>query len=625
MKPKHLVTGLLCIQALLLGWGAMRHSPTYDEVAHLPAGLSHWELGDYRLFRVNPPLVRMVAALPVWLIGAETDWTRLHAVIASNSKQRVDFDVGRDFITANGERAFWLYTFARWACIPFVSLGGWVIWRWSSRLYGERSGLIGVVIWTFSPMVLGHGQLITPDVAAGSLGALVFYLFWRWVNEPLWAMAYGVGLSLGLTALTKSTWIIAPGLMMMLWIASIVMQRRLKLEWIGQAAFLLAVAWLVFVIGYTGDGLFKPLGEYRFQSQAFRGDPQQSVNVGEESKAVPGVNRFAESFLGRLPVPLPEQFILGVDVQKSNFESTTLSYLRGELRRGGWWYYYLYGVVVKSTVGVLVLLVGVTILRLIGYRRLSLRESGADPLLSRSERRRWLDECFVLVPMLAVLFMVSSQTGINKHLRYLLPAYPFAIIWISQIGHLIELSSGRFRHWASVLTTGLLASSILSSLWIYPHSMSYFNEIAGGPRRGDDHLINSNVDWGQDLFFLKDKMKQHGWDRVGMVYWGRYDARLAGVDFDLPPNLSIADLSGQSEQAPVVPSPGIYAISINQLRGYRFVAPNGEGGLQQGLPDGYQYFQRWKPIGTVGYSMRLFEISEEDIRLLEEELGLGGG
>jgi len=110
-----------------------------------------------------------------------------------------------------------------------------------------------------------------------------------------------------------------------------------------------------------------------------------------------------------------------------------------------------------------------------------------------------------------------------------------------------------------------------------------------------------------------------------MVYWGRYDARLAGVDFDLPPNLSIADLSGQSEQAPVVPSPGIYAISINQLRGYRFVAPNGEGGLQQGLPDGYRYFQRWKPIGTVGYSMRLFEIREEDIRVLEKELGLGGG
>jgi len=369
IKSKYLVSGLLCIQALLLGWGATRHSPTYDEVAHLPAGLSHWELGDYRLFRVNPPLVRMVAALPVWLIGAETDWTRLDAAMASNSQQRVDFDVGRDFIAVNGERAFWLYTFARWACIPFVSLGGWVIWRWSSRLYGERSGLIGVAIWTFSPMVLGHGQLITPDVAAGSLGALAFYLFWRWVNEPSWALAYGVGLSLGLAGLTKSTWIIAPGLMIMLWMIAAVMQRRLKLEWIGQVAFLLAVAWLVFVIGYTGDGLFKPLGEYRFQSQSLRGDSQSDAAVDDANQAVTEGNRFAESFLGRLPVPLPEQFFLGVDVQKSNFESTTLSYLCGELRRGGWWYYYLYGVVVKSTVGVLVLLVGVTILRLIGCRR----------------------------------------------------------------------------------------------------------------------------------------------------------------------------------------------------------------------------------------------------------------
>jgi hypothetical protein len=227
-----------------------------------------------------------------------------------------------------------------------------------------------------------------------------------------------------------------------------------------------------------------------------------------------------------------------------------------------------------------------------------------------------------LVPMLAVLFVVSSQMGINKHLRYLLPAYPFAIIWISQIGRLIELSSGRFRQWVSVLTTGLLASSILSNLWIYPHSMSYFNEIAGGPRRGDDHLINSNIDWGQDLFFLRDKMKHRGLDRVGMVYWGRYDARLAGINFDVPPDVSTAMDDRQGGRSLLVPEPGFYAISVNQLRGYGFIAPDGQGNLAKALPDGFRYFERWKPIGSAGYSMRLFEITEDDIRSLRQEMGL---
>jgi hypothetical protein len=187
---------------------------------------------------------------------------------------------------------------------------------------------------------------------------------------------------------------------------------------------------------------------------------------------------------------------------------------------------------------------------------------------------------------------------------------------------LIELSSGRFRQWLSVLTTGLLASSVLSSLWIYPHSISYFNEIAGGPGRGDDHLINSNIDWGQDLFFLKDTMNQRGWDRVGMVYWGRYDARLAGINFDVPPDVSPTVDDGQGGRSLIVPEPGFYAISVNQLRGYGFIAPDGQGNLTKARPDGFRFFERWKPIGSAGYSMRLFEITEDDIRSLRQEMGL---
>jgi hypothetical protein len=43
-----------------------------------------------------------------------------------------------------------------------------------------------------------------------------------------------------------------------------------------------------------------------------------------------------------------------------------------------------------------------------------------------------------------------------------------------------------------------------SSLWFYPHSLSYFNESIGGPLNASKHLLGSNVDWGQDLGYAID-------------------------------------------------------------------------------------------------------------------------
>ena len=53
-----------------------------------------------------------------------------------------------------------------------------------------------------------------------------------------------------------------------------------------------------------------------------------------------------------VPVPVPRNYLLGIDVQKRDFESHYYSYLRGEWRKEGWWYYYLYGLAVKVPLGV---------------------------------------------------------------------------------------------------------------------------------------------------------------------------------------------------------------------------------------------------------------------------------
>ena len=59
------VCGLLALHYALAARSLLQENPTVDEVVHLPAGITYWEKGTFRLYHQNPPLVKLVAALPV--------------------------------------------------------------------------------------------------------------------------------------------------------------------------------------------------------------------------------------------------------------------------------------------------------------------------------------------------------------------------------------------------------------------------------------------------------------------------------------------------------------------------------------------------------------------------------
>ena len=509
-RARWLVAMLLILHAGLLAWSGWRHSPTYDEVGHLPAGLAVWEYGRFDLYRVNPPLVRAVAAAPVWLAGCEYDWRSFSDAPAS----RPEWAVGADFIAANGPRSFWLFTLARWACIPFSLLGGWVCWRWAGALYGNVAGIVALALWCFSPDVLGNGSLITPDVPAAALGLLAGFTFWRWLTSSEssrsdhfsdahrhgWGTAIGAGIALGAAELAKFTWVILFVLWPLLWIATRVMHDRRGVEQqsrrIGvealQLAAILAIGLYVLNLGYAFDGTLLRLNEYAFVSRTLGGESSEREESGTG-------NRLTGTWLAELPVPLPREYVTGVDLQKKDFEDGKVSYLRGEFRHGGWWYYYLYAAAVKLPVGVW-MLAGVSLAMTL--RRWRTCGGGPDSADAGSLIRR--GEWVLLVPAAAVFVLVSFQTGFNRYFRYVLPALPFLFVWMSQAALLWRRPSAGNVRTGWTRAGGIVAAigcgwAIVSSLWYFPHSLSYFNELAGGPRRGDAHLIDANIDWGQDL------------------------------------------------------------------------------------------------------------------------------
>ena len=636
---------MLVVHVVLLVLNAVWMSPTLDEPAHVVAGISHLQMGDFSLYRVNPPLIPMVTAVPVMLAGYEMNFPE----VLNDTLSRNEFRLGEQFVKQNGRRAVWLVTLGRLPIIGFSLLGAMTCFLWGSDLYGHRSGLLASGLWCFSPLVLGHAALLTPDAPAAALGTLACYTFWRWLKQPTWQQTITTGIILGLAELSKMTLILFYPLWPVLWIIYRWNERSTMTfsRWRSEGVMLIArmlIGLYVINLGYLFSGSLVPLKEYVFRSEML-GAIRDEANFG---------NRFKDSWLGELPIPLPYDYVLGIDHQQRDFEHFWgPSYLRGQFQQQGWWYYYLYALLVKTPLGTMGLL----------FLTIYCRSRRILP------KPAFRDELVLLAPAIFVFVVVSSKTGFSHHLRYLFPCIPLTFVWIGQVAQVVSIAlrttvqyelggkavvqsrphspsevgrkTGRFAfvtqrvtatpvtnpapcrsrclshvqaRCLSVLVVGCSLWTLTSSLWHYPHSLAYFNELAGGPRRGAEHLLNSNIDWGQDLLHLERWIRsQPGNEPVFLAFDNYYNPFVLEIPRIAPWPLRSghkAVLEGKPNDNVLTIPEGYYAISANQL--YEFPWPLRDR-------DGTQYhldlrpmeaLRAMEPVGWVGYSIRIYTASQ---------------
>jgi hypothetical protein len=153
-----------------------------------------------------------------------------------------------------------------------------------------------------------------------------------------------------------------------------------------------------------------------------------------------------------------------------------------------------------------------------------------------------------------------------------------------------------------------VTASVGSSLWVYPHSLSYFNELVGGPRYGYRHLNNSNIDWNQDLLYLGRWYGEHPEARpLGVVLFrDSVNPRLVGIEpAEVPAHPDLETPFGIAPRR-VGPLPGWYAVSVNWL-----VSRDGE----------YEYFRELEPVGRAGYSIYIYHVTLDDANALRRAYG----
>lgn len=626
---------IMAVQAVLLAWLCVTRAPVNDEPAHLASGVMGWRAGGFNYYIVNPPLARALAALPSALLLPEQDWLGGLA----GHERRLEWKLGREFARQNPENWAAHIMLSRLVCLPLALLGTLVCYRWALALWGSPAGaLLSAALFAFSPTVLTWGAIITADCASAALGALAGYCFWRWLRQPNWPRMVEAGAALGLALLSKFTWLILLGLWPMLW-GFWVLSRRAPARkgHVLQLAAILAGAIYVINVGYGFDRSFERLGDYTFFSQALAGKGGASLPRWG--------NRFRCTWLGAVRIPLPRQYLAGIDLQKVDFDSRWPQYLNGTWRMGGWWYFYLEALALKEPLGTWLLgLLAIYLSARAGLAQLSrarrsarneqppagascpLRaQPGADSAgcAGHVAARRdapdtsWRDQIVVLAPPAAVLLLLSVMHEV-AYLRYALPCYPFAFVWMGKLWRASRACAVR----AAVVAC--LIWAVASCLCLFPHTLSYFNELAGGPAGGHRYMINAQIDWGQDLYQLRDWQLAHpeaapfhatlqsamNPEMLGIVSDGTVPRLPAfnSPNRETGPDRAALDRAIDQNAGVGRLVPGWYALSVHQLHDVE----GGYGYLVEEMP----------PAARIGYSILLFRLSLEDVNRLRRSRGL---
>ncbi|MGH7138600.1 MAG: BPL-N domain-containing protein [Pirellulales bacterium] len=600
------IAAFLTVHACLVAWLGFHQSPNIDEPAHLAAAMAMWQYGRFDLYCVNPPLMRAVATLPVLATQHEAVWGDFKGA----PQPRPEFVLGAQFVESHPDCWRRLLVAARWAILPFTLLGALVCYLWAAELFGHRAGWAALALWCFCPNIITWSSVICTDGAAAATGVAAGYTFWRWLRRPTWRRAVLAGIFLGLALLSKLTWLV----IVPLWPAIWALWRAVNREAIPanrptlpQLVTVLLIGIYVVNLGYAFDGTLTPLGKFEFTSRLFGGagaSGDRKAACAPEERASPTPQPATFAAWKWLPVPLPADFVRGVDLQRADFEKGNPPYLFGEWADDGCRYYYLVGLAIKVPLGTWCL----ALLAMLGlFERWRRQEAVASTALLRDVGPlHLLDHVVLVAPAVAVLALASSQSGFSGHFRYVLPAFPFAFIWISQSA----AQMGRDRPFWSAVVIGVLLWSMGSSLAAFPHMISYFNELAGGSANGHRYMLGSSLSWSQDHFYLQEWLARHPEADSPYMLLDRTVSleRLGLCSRGEPPPGTAAEATKRGLTiAQAGPLPGWHVVSLQRLHD----------------PDGaYLYFDRFEPAATIGYSTRIYDIKLEDANRVRRATGI---
>lgn len=640
---RRLVIGALLSLYALTAATAVRHkSMTFDELGHLTGGTSAWLTGDYRLFPQNGQFPQRWATLPLVALGVRFPPLDQPAWWSSDLEA-----LGHQFLFESGNDHDALLWRARLAMLPLGLVLGGLCYAWARRLFGVPAGLVALAVFSFSPSMLAHGALATSDLAAALTFTAALGAFWTVLHRATAARVAGSSLLMGLLFVTKfSAFVMVP---VALGLVAIRVGAGRPLVWAGRVRRVtrdrggLLLATGAIGLAHVAGVLLVIWASYGFRHEVLRAPVpgRDRMFLGETLHTLSeGVAARPVLVLAGDRRVVPEPYVFGL-AHVLNRSGRFIGFLNGRYSVDGWWFFFPYCWLVKSPLGVFALL------------GLAMAAAWSAVRSARSTRRVWR-AAYRLAPLLvfsAVYWAAAIGSSLNLGERHLLPVYPAVFIVAGGAARWI----GRGRIPATGLVAAALISICVESARIWPDYLSYFNALAGGPRWGYRHLVDSSLDWGQDLPALARWLTSEATGRRGHVpvylsYFGASDPAHYGIEAtqvhsyqDWRPVRPLAVLEGGTYcisatmlQSVYTRAPGPWSAvyEAEYQRGRRELEEAGvgtrrEGGLWPRTPvaldrviDHYDqlrlarlaaYLRHREPDDWIGYSILVFRLTDEEV------------
>lgn len=273
-------------------------------------------------------------------------------------------------------------------------------------------------------------------------------------------------------------------------------------------------------------------------------------------------------------------FLLGL--KQIIFETTERghkSFLNGRFSNYGWRYYFIFAFLYKTSIPVIIFFI-------------------ISILIQRKIEKK---EIYLIFPAI-IYFVFSSLSKKQIGIRYILPFYALIYIYCGRIIFYQEKIRIN-QNFKKIVFYLLIFWYIFSSFRIHPHYLAYFNEIIGGPDNGWRYLIDSNIDWGQDLKELKKYLKKEGDPEIMFNYFGSIFPETYGIIYEpfFSPLLLMANLPDQYYHInSPFPSKEYLVISVNCLQGLMYEDINI-----------FSWLKEIKPKAKIGYSMFVYDITKD--------------
>lgn len=467
------VLALLTVVALVTVEGHQKDdSATADEGIHLYAGAEYVENGTFWMNLEHPPLMKVLAGLSLKPLGLEPP-------AGGDSRNWTPHDGYSRFLYLNRRPAHEILQAAR---RPFPLVFGLLIvlvWSTARALAGPGAGLLAAGVIALDPGFVAHASLVHTDVGAAltMTAALVLVLAAsRRESLALWAAA---GLALGVALATKFSAALLLPLFAALPLLALLAEGKRRTVRSGSRQ-VLGVA----TAGVMALGLLAAV--YAVCMRAMPEEkPSVSVAMFLSGRGAPPdvVDRYAQLSLA---VPSLGHWVAGMKgvALLSTGERENVNFFRGEISRHGFPAYFPAAFVLKSTPAFLLLLVAALAL---GRRELATYWVGS------------------LLLAASFYFAMAMTSAFNIGVRHLFPVYPLLAI----AGAVVLARRLPVRFFASA-AAGLVLATGVSLSSIHPLELGYFNFIVGSPERGAAWFADSNVDWGQDLRRLGDRLRETG-------------------------------------------------------------------------------------------------------------------